>query len=130
MTTVTDRVGRTFHFDQIRFRMDERLLQQAGAEVADQTKERAQLVFDRYCLLHLSKYGRNFEPAHFASGQLLPRFAPLYESPRPSIVVTVEITEGPLLERYIGMPPDYVEQAFRLDPKTWVAAGSVISQQT
>jgi hypothetical protein len=129
MTTVTDKVGRSFAFDRIRFRMDEDLLQQAAQEVVDVSKERGQMVFDRYCALHLFKYRRNFEPSHFSSGKLDERFRSLYDTPAPTIRVIVEIKAGPLFDQYIGQPTDYIEHAIRTDPRAWLSAGSVLTIQ-
>ena len=129
MPTVSDKVGREFHFDRIRFKMDEALLQQAASEVLDETSGRAQLVFDRYCFLHFEKYRRNYEPSHFSRGRLLERFTQLYATYRRSIVVRVVVTEGALFEKYIGQPAEYIEQAVRLDPRSWVQAGLMLCSQ-
>lgn len=129
MSKVVDAVGREFNFDRIRFSFDEDLLQQAGTEVVAQDRDRAQLVFDRYCVLHLAKYRRNFEPSHFASGKLLGRFRELYQNPAPAIFVTIEVTSGALFERFVGQPFEFVEQSVRLDPGAWVRAGVVRVEQ-
>lgn len=128
MSEVQDSVGRTFKFDRIRFQMDDQLLQQAAGEVADQTSERGQLVFNRYCALHLSKYGRNYEPAHFGNGKLLPRFAALYTNLAPTIRISIEVRSGHLFDRFVGQPPDYIESSFRRDPHAWLANGVVLAK--
>ena len=127
MATVQDRAGRVHRFDQIRFKMDEALLQQASEEVVDQTSERVQLLFDRYCALHLVKYGRNYEPTHFASGKLIPRFHVLYEKQAPTIRISIEVRSGQLFDRFIGQPPEYIESSFRSDPRGWMVAGTVVA---
>lgn len=127
MSDVIDSIGRTFKFDQIRFKMDEALLQQASLEVRDQSRERGQLLFDRYCQLHLQKYRRNYEPSHFSSGRVNSRFKPLYENMAPAIMVTIDITSGALFDRYIGMPIEEIEAAIKRDPRTWLNAGHVIA---
>lgn len=129
MSVVVDAIGREFKFDKIRFKFDEELLQQAASDVVAPARERAQSVFDRYCALHLAKYRRNFEPAHFAEGRLLDRYRDLYLRPGPSIRVTIEVTSGSLFERYIGQPFEHIEQAVRLDPVAWVRAGTVLAAQ-
>lgn len=127
MAAVIDRTGRTHQFDRIRFKMDEALLQQAAVEVVDQTSERAQLLFDRYCLLHLAKFGRNYEPTHFANGVLLPQFRSLYEQRSPTIRIAIEVRAGSLFDRYVGQPPDAIESSFRANPREWLAAAAVVA---
>ncbi len=127
MAAVVDRAGRTHEFDRIRFKMDEALLQQAAVEVVDQTSERAQLLFERYCSLHLAKFGRNYEPTHFANGKLLPRFRSIYEQQSPTIRISIEVRSGGLFDRYIGQPPDAIESSFRANPREWLATAAVIA---
>lgn len=126
MATVQDRAGRAHEFDRIRFKMDETVLQQAAEEVVDQTSERAQLLFDRYCALHLAKYGRNYEPTHFANGKLNPRFHVLYARKAPTIRISIEVRSGPLFDRFVGQPPEYIESSFRSNPRAWLATGAVV----
>ena len=126
MASVQDRVGRVYKFDQIRYKMDEELLQQASQEVTVQTSERGQFLFDRYCTLHFAKYGRNYEPTHFSRGKLLPRFSALYDAKVPTIHIAIEVRSGPLFDRFIGQPADYVESAIRSDPRGWINAGTLV----
>lgn len=128
MSEVRDAAGRTYRFENIRLRMDEGLIKQAAEEVVDQTRARGQLLFDRYCALHLSRYGRNFEPLHFSNGRLLPRFASLYANSAPVIRITVELRAGQLFDRFVGQPPDFIEQAFRQDPRAWATSGEVLAK--
>lgn len=127
MGDVTDSIGRTFQFDRIRFKMDESLLQQAAQEVRDESRQRGQLVFDRYCRLHLLKYRRNYEPSHFANGRIDPAFQRYYDNPSPVISINIEITDGVLFDQYVGMPVEEIERAVRRDPRAWVNAGSVVA---
>lgn len=126
MGVVTDRIGRTYTFDRIRFKMDEALLQQAAIGLVDETSERAQILFDRYCSLHLSKYGRNYEPTHFASGRLIPRFQAIYEQKAQVIRVVIEVRSGDLFDRYVGQPPNAIENSVRANPREWINAAAVV----
>lgn len=127
MSEVFDALGRTFDFDRIRFKMDEELLQQAALEVPDKARQRGQLVFDRYCQLHRQKYLRNYEPGHFRNGRVDPRFQHLYDNPAPVIRITLDLTGGPLFDRFIGMPVADIEDAIKRDPRTWFAAGHLVA---
>lgn len=129
MATVVDSVGREFSFDNIRFNFDEELLQHAGSDVVVEGRDRPQLVFERYCTLHRAKYRRNFEPSHFANGKLRASYRELYLNQTPLIRVTIEVSEGPLFERYVGQPVEHVEQSVRRDPGAWVRAGTVFAKQ-
>jgi hypothetical protein len=127
MADVIDSSGRTFSFDRIRFKMDESLLQQASLEVRDQTKGRGQLVFDRYCHLHLHKFRRNYEPAHFSNGCINPRYQYLYENQSPAIRITIDITSGDIFDQYIGTPIEEIEAAIKRDSRVWFNAGHVVA---
>lgn len=129
MTKVVDSLGREFDFDVIRFCFDEELLQKASLQVINQDRRRGQLVFDRYCSLHLAKYRRNFEPTHFSRGKLLAQYAELYGNPAPVIRVSIEVSEGALFDRFIGQPFEHIEQSVRLDPGAWVRAGTLRAEQ-
>jgi len=129
MGNVIDSIGRTFSFDNIRFKMDESLLQQAALEVTDQSRQRGQFVFDRYCLLHYQKYLKNYEPTHFSNGRIDARYQHLYDNKTPVIRITIDITSGQLFAQYIGMPIEEIEAAIRRDPRAWVsnAGGHMIA---
>ncbi len=125
MSVVMDRAGRQHHFDRIRFKMDEELLRQAASEVDDGEKRRAQVLFDRYCAHHLLKYGRNYEPVHFAHGRIKPNYAYLYEKRPAAIRITLEVRSGPLFDAYVGQQPAYAEASFQRAPRDWMMGAAV-----
>jgi hypothetical protein len=127
MTEVTDKIGRKFEFDRIRFKFDEELLRQAAIDVVDESRQRGQMVFDRYCELHLHKFQRNFEPSHFDNGRVLSRFSHLYTSPSPTIRITLEVSSGDLFDRYVGMPIDEIQASIRRDPAGWLRGSKMIA---
>lgn len=127
MTTVVDAIGRHFKFDAIRFKMDEALLQQAAGEVIEQSKERGQLVFERYCRLHFYKYHRNWEPFHFANGRLKPEMQAIYGERVQALRIVIDVTSGALFDRYVGMPIAEIEAAILRDPRAWVKSGRVVA---
>lgn len=130
MSEIVDNIGRTFSFDQIRFKMDESLLQQATSEVVSQnSRERPQLVFDRYCLLHHAKYLRNYEPAHFSNGRLKEEYRSIYDNKLPLIRISIDVANGALFNRYVGMPVEEIEAAVKRDPRAWFMAGKLIVVQ-
>lgn len=130
MATVIDSIGRSFDFDKIRFKWDDELMQQAAKEVLSQNgRERPQLLLDRYCQLHKAKYLRNYEPGHFSNGGLDSMYASLYENINPAIRITIDITQGELFEKFVGMPYEHVEAAVKRDPRAWVLAGNMRVEQ-
>lgn len=83
-------------------------------------------MFDRYSRLHLQKYRRNFEPIHFSNGRVDSLYSHLYDNSVPVISITIEVTNGALFDRYIGMPIEEIEAAIKRDPRAWVNAGHVV----
>jgi hypothetical protein len=127
MSIVRDDLGRVFDFDKIRWKMDEKVLQQAISEITDETTQRAQTLFDRYILLHRIKYRRAYEPGHFKSGRLRDDMEPLYSKPQPMLRITIDVKEGALLERFVGAPVDIIEAEFKRDPINWVKQSRVVA---
>lgn len=126
MPLVIDGVGRTHSFSKIRFKFDEELLHQASLDIVDE-ENRPQMVFNRYNNLHLLKYGRNFEPAHFSNGKLRNQYKSIYRNKPEKLRLILEVSSPELIQKYIGYPPSEIEAAFQRSPAEWVAGAAVIA---